>query len=314
MVAAGELEHAVAPREAARQPDRAHRRLGPRRDEPHHLDGRNRVDDLLGQLDLGLRRGAERRSALRSLFDRGERLGVGVAEDERPPAHHPVDVAVPVDVLDRRAAAAAHEDRLVETDRPHRAHRRVDAARDHPPRAAGQVRLLPQSHLATPTTGEVLRPVREDEVGAGALDRGERLERGLPLVEMAGRGGRLHHRVLPGDVVGRDGAVEALAHGADHVEVGQRRLHHQHVGALGEVELALAERLAHVGGIHLVAAPVAEGGRRLGDVAERPVEGGGVLGCVGDDRRLGQHLPDRADAAVHHVARRDGVRARPRRG
>jgi hypothetical protein len=64
-------------------------------------------------------RSAEGRPAPSSLGDRSERLLVGVTEDERPPAHHPVEIAVPVDVLDRRAAAAADEDGLVETDRSH---------------------------------------------------------------------------------------------------------------------------------------------------------------------------------------------------
>jgi hypothetical protein len=76
----------------------------------------------------------------------------------------------------------------------------------------------------------------------------------------------------PGDVVCGPRALEAVAHGTDHVEVGQRRLHHQHVRALGQVELALAQRLAHVGRIHLVAAAVAERRRRVGDVAEGAVE------------------------------------------
>src|SRR5688572_1228203 len=43
--------------------------------------------------------------------------------------------------------------------------------------------------------------VGEDEVGAGAADRGENLESGGPLVEPAFLGRGLHHRVLAGDVV-----------------------------------------------------------------------------------------------------------------
>ena len=148
MVAAGELEHAVAPGEAAREPDRAHRGLGAGGDEAHHLDRRHRVDDLLRELDLGLGRGAEGRPAGGGVLDRGERLGVGVPEDERPPAQHPVDVALPVDVLDLGAAAAAHEDRLVEADRAHRANRRVDASRDQPLRPPRELGALLQSHVA----------------------------------------------------------------------------------------------------------------------------------------------------------------------
>ena len=93
-------------REGARQPDRAHRRLRARGDEAHELDGRHGVDDLCRELHLGLGRCAEGRAALGSLADRRERLGIGMTEDERPPGHHPVDVAPAVDVLDQRTLAA----------------------------------------------------------------------------------------------------------------------------------------------------------------------------------------------------------------
>src|SRR4051812_9407146 len=110
---------------------------------------------------------------------------------------------------------------------------------------------------------ELLRPVRHDQVGARAPDGGQRLERGLPLVEPAVLRGRLHHRVLARDVVRGDRQVEALADRSDDVQVRQRGLDHQRVGALAHVELALADRLAHVAGIHLVAAAIAERRRRL---------------------------------------------------
>ncbi len=143
---------------------------------------------------------------------------------------------------------------------------------------------------------------------------GERLEHGGALVEVAGGRGRLDHRVLAADVVGGDRHRGLVLDAADHVEVGQRRLDHHDVGALLDVERRLAHRLVAVGRIHLVAAPVAERRRRVGRLAERAVEGGGELRRVGHDRRLGEALvvervADRADAAVHHVARRDDVGA-----
>ena len=127
-------------------------------------------------------------------------------------------------------------------------------------------------------------------------------------------GGGLQHRVLAGDVVGGERGAGRVLDPADDVEVRDGGLDHQHVGALVEVELGLAHRLGGVGRIHLVAAAVAELGRRLGGVAERAVEGGGVLGAVGDDRHAGVALlvelvADRADPAVHHVAGRDHVGA-----
>src|ERR1035438_7293621 len=45
-----------------------------------------------------------------------------------------------------------------------------------------------------------------------------------------------------------------------------------HVGAFLQVELDLAHGFAAVGGVHLVAAPVAELRRGFGGLAERPVE------------------------------------------
>ena len=67
-------------------------------------------------------------------------------------------------------------------------------------------------------------------------------------------------------------------------------------------------------GIHLVRAAVAELRRRRGRVAERTVERRTVLGRVRHDRdvlepALVERLADRADAAVHHVRRRDDVGA-----
>ena len=107
VVAARELDHPVAPGHGAREPQRAHRRLGAGADEPHHLDRGNRVDDLGRELDLGLGRGAERRAAVRGGVDRCERLGIGVAEDQGPPGLHPVDVLGAGGVLDDGTLAAA---------------------------------------------------------------------------------------------------------------------------------------------------------------------------------------------------------------
>ena len=148
VVVAGELDQAVAARRGTRQPHGAHRRLGAGGDEAHHLDRRHGVDDLGGQVDLALGRGAERRSAGERIGDGGERLGIGVTEEERAPREHPVDVAVAVHVLDQRARPAAHEQRLVEPDGSHRAHRRVDPTRDQALRPVVEIGPR-QSHRAT---------------------------------------------------------------------------------------------------------------------------------------------------------------------
>ena len=136
VVAARELEDAVAPGEPAREPKCAHRRLGARGDEPHLLDRRHGVDDLLGQLDLPLRRRAEGRPVGSGFLHRLDHLRIGVAEHERAPGHDPVDVALPVRVPEVRALAARGEERILGPDRPPGADRRVDAAGDDLARAA----------------------------------------------------------------------------------------------------------------------------------------------------------------------------------
>ena len=151
VVAAGELEDPVAVREAARQPTAAHRRLRAGRDEPHFLDGGHRLCDLLGQLDLALRRDAERRPVGRRLLHRLDDLRVGVAEYERAPRHHPVDVAGAAASSRYAPSPRRGEERLAAPHRVPRAHGRVDAARDHLARAAEETGLQSpfQSHSAS---------------------------------------------------------------------------------------------------------------------------------------------------------------------
>src|SRR5262249_27309725 len=151
---------------------------------------------------------------------------------------------------------------------------------------------------------------------AGPLDSGQDLGRHAPLVDPAVRRRGLHHRELAADVVGRHRHAEPLLHATDDVEVRERRLDHDDVGALGEVERHLAERLVAVGGVQWVAARVAERGRRLGRLTERAVEARGVLRRithyrdVGEARRI-ERGADGADHAVEHTARRDQVGAGP---
>src|SRR5437867_5281012 len=73
--------------------------------------------------------------------------------------------------------------------------------------------------------GEVLGVVGQDDLGAGAGDAGERLLDDPLLVDPSPLGGGLDHRVFARHVVGRHRPVTGLAHGADHVEVGEGRLH-----------------------------------------------------------------------------------------
>src|SRR3954471_12054209 len=132
-------------------------------------------------------------------------------------------------------------------------------------------------------TGGLGGPVGKHDVGAGAPDRGERLEDRPLAVDPAPRGGRLDHGVLARDVVRRHAHVHGVADPTDHVEVAEGRLHHDDVGPLLDVEQRFADSLDGVGSVLLVGTPVAlqRGRHRL---PERAEEGRGVLGRVGEDR------------------------------
>jgi hypothetical protein len=84
------------------------------------------------------------------------------------------------------------------------------------------------------------------------------------------------------------GSPKVLLDPPEHVQVGEGRLDHHHVGALGDVQGDLAQGLVAVGRVHLVAGAVPEPGRALGRLPERAVQAGGVLGRVGQDRQVGE--------------------------
>ena len=123
-----------------------------------------------------------------------------------------------------------------------------------------------------------------------------------------------HHGVLAADVVRAHRNVERFAYAPDHVEIRKRRFNHHHVGAFLQIQPHFLQRLAGIGGIHLIAAAVAELGRRLRRLAKRAVEPGTVLRGVrknGDVFELVfvEHLSNRADTAIHHIRGRDDISA-----
>ena len=168
----------------------------------------------------------------------------------------------------RDVAAGQHQVEHQEAPRAPRRPART-AARSRPAR-----RSRPRSDRVS--AGEQARgldrPVGQHRAGAGPPDRGQRLEdRPLAVDPAVGRG-RLDHRVLAADLVGAHRHVHRVGDPGDDVEVGQRRLDHDGVGALGEVLGHLAQRLVGVGRVHLVGRAVAELRRALGRLAERAVE------------------------------------------
>ena len=86
---------------------------------------------------------------------------------------------------------------------------------------------------------------------------------------------------------------------AEDVEIGQAGLDHDHVGALGDVELGLAQRLVGIAVVHLVGALVAGECRRGADgIAERAVERRGVFRRIGHDLHVDVSRRRRAPARI----------------
>src|SRR5262249_31112908 len=72
--------------------------------------------------------------------------------------------------------------------------------------------------------------VADDQIGAGAFDGGEGFEDCTVAIKPAISEGRLEHRVFATDLVGDEGDIDDLADAGDDVEVGPRRLDHDHIG------------------------------------------------------------------------------------
>ena len=141
VIVARELDQPVAARRGAGQPHGAHRRLGSRGHEPHHLDRRHRIHDLGGEVDLALRRRTEGRAPgrARPRPRRGSsgRNGRRAAGPTTSPSRR---TCLPFTSSMYAPSPLPHEQRLVEPDRTHRPDRRVDAAGNQPLRPGVQVR------------------------------------------------------------------------------------------------------------------------------------------------------------------------------
>ncbi len=121
VVATGELHHQPPAGERPGQPHRRHRRLGAGTDQPDLLH-RGPRGDLLGKLDLGQGRGAERGAAGSRRGDGGHHLGMRVPEDHRAPGADQVHVPVAVGV-GQVGAVAGRDEHRVTADRAERTDR-----------------------------------------------------------------------------------------------------------------------------------------------------------------------------------------------
>ena len=174
VIAARELHDLVAAGRAACEAHRGHRGFGAGRHEPHLLDRRHAVADRFRELDLARRRRAERRARPRR----------HAAPLRRPPGARGRGSTRPTTARSRgsrgrrcrrgmRRRGARDEERLA-ADRAERADRRVHAAGDA---RLGAREPVGHGSRVRERLGDLAGEVREDDVGAGPLDREQVLER-----------------------------------------------------------------------------------------------------------------------------------------
>src|SRR5438552_9613 len=131
---ARELENRVSAGRGAREPERAHDRLGAARYEADHVHARHGGGDLLRELDFEGARRAVRRAAPRLCLDRRDHIWMGVPSDERAPRRNKVNIFAAVGGGDV-ATLPPHDQRLLAPDGAVGAHRAGHAARHDPARA-----------------------------------------------------------------------------------------------------------------------------------------------------------------------------------
>jgi len=182
-----------------------------------------------------------------------------------------------------------------------------------PAAISNQARATGDEQLPEPLD-DLLCPVGDDEVGAGAFEGGHLFEDAVAFIEPAALGGGFEHGVFAAHIIDGGGHAEAFFDAADEVEVGEAGFYHDDVCAFLDVAGDFAEGFGGIGGVHLVGAAVAGHGCAFGGVAKRAVEGGGEFGGVAHDDGVGEAgFVERgahgSDAAIHHVAGRDDIGA-----
>ena len=132
VVAAGELDDVVAPREAASRADRAHDRLGAGRDHAQLLHRRHQRAHEFGELCLARRRRPEGKTLAAGLAHGRDDGRMGVTEDRRSPGADEINVLHALGVDDPATLRRRHEARR-DPGAQARAHGRIDPARHQPP-------------------------------------------------------------------------------------------------------------------------------------------------------------------------------------
>src|SRR3712207_5650308 len=88
--------------------------------------------------------------------------------------------------------------------------------------------------LRTEEPGGVLGKVREDNTGARATNRGKCLQHHSIAIDPAETRCSFNHAELSAYLIGGQRNFEPVIREANHIQVSQRRLHHDHVRALSQ--------------------------------------------------------------------------------
>src|SRR5215510_3248089 len=129
MIAAGKFHNHVAPGKPPRQANGRHRRLSAGVHHAHHVHSGKRLDDQLCQAYLPFGRRPKGTAIGSGLLYGRHDLRMRVAEDERSPGAHVVDIDITIDIIDACSGSTLNEGRL-QIYRLKGSHRTVYTARN----------------------------------------------------------------------------------------------------------------------------------------------------------------------------------------
>ncbi len=138
VIAPGELDDQIAPRESARHTNGAHHRLRSGGDETNLLQSRIRRDDPFRQLHFRRAGSAERRAIAHGADYGVQHGGVRVSQNQRTPRAHEIEVLATIGI-DEELSGASRDEQWVAAHRAERTHRRVDSAGNDATRALIQL-------------------------------------------------------------------------------------------------------------------------------------------------------------------------------
>src|SRR2546423_9037552 len=168
--------------------------------------------------------------------------------------------------------------------------------------------------IPTPRYRGLRREISHDEIRPRSPYPEQRLQHDALAIDPPALRSRAYHRVFATHLIGGYRVSRLGFHTRNNVEIGSGGLHHHGVCAFLDVGANFTHCFFGVTGIHLVAPSIAGLRRRLCRLAEWTVVARCILRRVAENRGIGkivfvERRSDRADSTIHHVTRRDDVRA-----